>query len=78
MRGTQLKDGRKTASIFMNNRCQAVRLPKEFRFRTSRVYIERVGDAVILRPKPEDWTGFLESGLVVSEGFMTNIEALAD
>lgn len=40
-----------TAKIFTTGRSQAVRLPKEFRFTTKEVTIERLGDAVILRPK---------------------------
>jgi len=40
-----------TAKVFTTGRSQAVRLPKEFRFSTQEVYIERKGDAVILRPK---------------------------
>jgi antitoxin VapB len=32
-----------------------VRLPAEYRFATSEVFIERQGDAVILRPKLQDW-----------------------
>ena len=39
------------AKIFTTGRSQAVRLPKEFRFSTKEVTIERQGDAVILRPK---------------------------
>jgi antitoxin VapB len=49
-----------TAKLFMNGRSQAVRLPAEFRFEGKEVYIERDGDRVILRPKPEDmgkWMG---------------------
>ena len=34
----------KTARIFMNNRSQAVRLPKEFQFSTNEVFIRREGD----------------------------------
>jgi len=47
---------RKTAKIFMNNRSQAVRLPKEFQFDTAEVFIRRVGDEVILSPRPKDWS----------------------
>jgi antitoxin VapB len=40
-----------TAKIFVNGSSQAVRLPKAFRFEgADEVYIERKGDAVILRP----------------------------
>lgn len=40
-----------TAKVFTTGRSQAVRLPKAFRFDTAEVTIERMGDAVILRPK---------------------------
>jgi antitoxin VapB len=33
----------RTAKIFMNNRSQAVRLPKEFQFTTSEVFIRKQG-----------------------------------
>lgn len=40
-----------TAKLFINGRSQAVRLPKAFRFEgVQEVLIERVGDAVVLRP----------------------------
>jgi antitoxin VapB len=43
-----------TAKVFKTGRSQAVRLPKEYRFDTDEVTIERVGDAVVLRPKVTD------------------------
>ena len=39
-----------TAKVFSSGRSQAVRIPKEFRFDTEEVFINRVGDAVILTP----------------------------
>lgn len=48
-----------TAKVFTTGRSQAVRPPKAFRFDTDEVTIERVGDAVVLRPKRNDddwWT----------------------
>lgn len=39
-----------TAKIFRNGRSQAVRLPKEFRFRGKEVNIRREGDTVVLEP----------------------------
>lgn len=41
----------KTAKIFRHGGSQAVRLPKDFRFEGAEVYIEKQGDAVILRSK---------------------------
>jgi len=38
------------AKVFQNGRSQAVRLPKEFRFKGSEVRISKKGDKVILEP----------------------------
>lgn len=42
--------GLKRASLFMNGRSQAVRLPKEFRFEGTHVYARKDGNRVILSP----------------------------
>jgi antitoxin VapB len=42
--------GVKKASLFMNGRSQAVRLPKEFRFTGDHVLAMRDGDRIILMP----------------------------
>jgi antitoxin VapB len=45
-----------TAKLFKNGRSQAVRLPKEFRFRGKEVRIRREGESVILEPiKRRGW-----------------------
>lgn len=46
------------AKIFMNNRSQAVRLPKEFQFSTQEVFIRKEGSEVVLSPRPFDWTSY--------------------
>ncbi len=51
--------GFKKASLFMNGRSQAVRLPKEFRFAGTHVYARKEGDRVILSPIDERWERFL-------------------
>jgi antitoxin VapB len=67
------KPAQRTARIFMNNRSQAVRLPKEFQFADSEVFIRKHGDEVILSPHPEDWSAYLQPGPVASEEFMEGI-----
>ena len=67
---------RRTAKIFMSNRSQAVRLPKEFQFSTREVFIRKQGDEVVLSPRPQDWSAYLASGPVASEGFLDGIEDL--
>jgi antitoxin VapB len=66
----------RTAKIFMNNRSQAVRLPKEFEFNTPEVFIRKNGDDVILSARPTDWSAYLTSGPVASDEFMEGIEDL--
>jgi antitoxin VapB len=66
---------RKTAKIFMNNRSQAVRLPKEFQFETPEVFIRKIGDEVILSPRPSDWSALVE-GPYASPNFMEGVEDL--
>jgi antitoxin VapB len=66
----------RTAKIFMNNRSQAVRLPREFQFSTSEVFIRKRGEEVILSPRPQDWSAYLKSGPVASEEFMDGVDEL--
>jgi antitoxin VapB len=64
------------AKVFMNNRGQAVRLPKEFRFRTQEVFIRKEGSEAVLSPRPFDWTSYLAEGAVASTDFMEGVEDL--
>lgn len=66
----------RTARVFMNNRSQAVRLPKEFQFNTREVFIRKEGSDVILSPQPSDWSSYLEECPVASESFMEGVEDL--
>jgi len=65
-----------TAKVFVTGRSQAVRLPKEFRFSTPEVYIERKGNAVILRPKLDknQWWVEMEKILDSFEGMPDEID----
>jgi antitoxin VapB len=67
-----------TAKIFTTGRSQAVRLPKAYRFDTAEVFIEKVGNSVILRPKQDDdstaWATRLQSILSNFEGMPEEIE----
>lgn len=66
----------RTAKVFMNNRSQAVRLPKDFQFNTAEVFIRREGDEVILSSRPATWDSYLADGPVASDEFMENVEQL--
>ena len=64
------------AKVFLNNRSQAVRLPKECQFNTDEVFIRKDGEDVILSPRPADWLHYFEHGPVASDAFMENVEDL--
>ena len=66
------------AKVFMNGRSQAVRLPQEFRFDESEVYIRHdpeTGD-VILSRRPASWDDFfaLDKTTDVPADFMTEAD----
>ena len=72
-----------TAKIFENGRSQAVRLPREFRFSENEVYIQKLGDVVMLYPKDSVPDIFLEgingfSDDFMDEGRLQSIEALRE
>jgi antitoxin VapB len=60
-----------TARLFVNGRSQAVRLPKEYQFDGENVYIQKVGDAVILFPKDKEWETFLHGLNSFSDDFLS-------
>ena len=60
----------KTAKVFRNGQSQAVRLPKEFRFNDSEVFIKKTGNIVQLIPRSESWESLLGSLAKFSNDFM--------
>jgi antitoxin VapB len=63
------------AKLFRNGRSQAVRLPVDFRFEGSEVYVRRdaaTGD-VILSRRPDSWQGFFDlvDALNIPDDFMS-------
>ena len=50
-----------TAKIFENGRSQAVRLPKEYRFKDNDIFIKKVDDVIMLIPKNKVWKTFRNS-----------------
>jgi antitoxin VapB len=57
-----MRGSTRTAKLFTTGRSQAVRLPVEYRFEGSEVFVRRdpkTGD-VILSRKPDSWDGLFE------------------
>ena len=50
-----------TAKLFQNGSSQAVRLPKKYRFDGEEVYINKIGNMVVLIPKDDPWQTLLDS-----------------
>ena len=47
--------------VFQNGRSQAIRIPKEFRVDADEVFIEKVGDTLVIKPKSaEKWDKFFD------------------
>ncbi|MBW3633278.1 MAG: AbrB/MazE/SpoVT family DNA-binding domain-containing protein [Chloroflexi bacterium] len=68
----------RTAKLFKNGRSQAVRLPADFRFDATEVFVRRdplTGD-VILSQRPPNWGGFFAAlaGVDVRAGFLVDHE----
>ncbi len=63
-----------TARLFKNGQSQAVRLPKDFRFEGEKVFIKRVGNAVVLIPYQDSWETLFESLDQFSDDFMNERE----
>jgi antitoxin VapB len=61
----------RTAKVFQSGRSQAVRIPKDFRFRGREVSIRKEGEAVILEPlRMPAWpSGFWRRIRVVDPAF---------
>ena len=65
---------RATAKVFVSGRSQAVRIPKQFRFDTDEVYVERDGERVILTPKPKCWATYFSTAKRFTDDFPDTIE----
>lgn len=61
-----------TAKVFENGRSQAVRLPKEYRFDSDEVLINKIGQVVLLMPKSEDWESFIQALDMFSKDYMSD------
>lgn len=58
------------AKLFQNGKSQAVRLPKEYRFQGTKVYIKKVGNVVMLIPEHDSWQSLMESLDLFSDDYM--------
>lgn len=69
---------RLTAKVFKNGQSQAIRIPKEFRVNSDEVYIEKVNNTLVIKPKSKDkWESFFqELSKVDTHNFLKQREQL--
>ena len=66
-----------TAKVFTNGGSQAIRLPKNCRFSDDEVFVNRIGNIVILYPKEDRWSSLLASLELFTDDFLSDpIESL--
>lgn len=59
-----------TTRVFMNGRSQAVRIPVEYRFEEDELYVNKIGDTLMLTPRSA-LVNTLRSGIaLISDDFM--------
>lgn len=57
------------AKVFQNGRSQAIRLPKECRVNGDEVYIEKIGNTLIIIPKEKSKWDVMRNALTDIEDF---------
>lgn len=57
------------AKVFQNGRSQAIRLPKECRVNSDEVYIEKIGNSLIVVPKEKSKWDIMKNALEDMEDF---------
>ena len=61
----------KTTRVFTNGRSQAVRIPKRYRFLSDEVYINKIGDALVLTPVASLAEAFDRGAALLTDDFLS-------
>ena len=56
--------------VFMNGRSQAVRIPAEYRFEENELFINKIGDTLLLTPVSALASTLRQGAALVSDDFM--------
>ncbi len=60
-----------SAKLFANGGSQAVRLPKDCRFNDNEVWVNRIGNIVVLMPKDDPWNAMLSGLSLFTDDFLS-------
>jgi antitoxin VapB len=61
-----------TAKIFKNGNSQAIRIPKEYQIEGEELYINKIGNTIVLFPKNDPWGLFKKSLADFSDDYLTD------
>lgn len=59
-----------TTRVFTNGRSQAVRIPKQYRFDVDELYVNKIGDTLMLTPKTSLASAFETGAAMLTEDFL--------
>ena len=59
-----------TTRVFTNGRSQAVRIPKQYRFDVDELYVNKIGDTLMLTPKASLASAFEMGAAMLTEDFL--------
>ncbi|MCG2759757.1 MAG: type II toxin-antitoxin system VapB family antitoxin [Candidatus Delongbacteria bacterium] len=60
-----------SSKVFISGNSQAIRLPKEYQVDEKELYIQKIGNTIILFPMKDQWSVFEKSLSEFSDDFMT-------
>jgi antitoxin VapB len=61
-----------SSKVFTSGNSQAIRLPKEYQVNDKELFIQKIGNTIILFPKKSPWEAFEKSLSEFSDDFMVN------
>jgi antitoxin VapB len=61
-----------TTKVFTSGNSQAIRLPKEYQVDDKELFIQKIGNTIILFPCDDPWDAFEQSLSQFSEDFFSN------
>jgi len=59
-----------SSKVFISGNSQAIRLPREYQVDDKELYIQKIGNTIILFPKTNPWEAFERSLSEFSDDFM--------
>jgi antitoxin VapB len=61
-----------SSKVFNSGNSQAIRLPKEYQVNDKELFIQKIGNTIILFPKKNPWEAFEKSLSEFTDDFMKN------